>query len=384
MKKSLLIAALAAFTMASCSKDQVVETPQDEISFKVVANNATKAADVYCNNNLMENFAVWASYNGESYFAMENVAVAENGACTPDNVRYWPAFDATPAQTMTFYALAGTDNANFDWTVSAPKLNYVVKNDVATQEDVLFARSADFTAKQGSAVAMNFRHALSLIEFKAKNTSKNLHVVISGVCVSGAKNKGTFTFPTAPTTDNYVDHNDTDGGDNNAYNDDLVWQLEDDVDEYVVTLASEVAVPNAEGNNIKSLTYLNAENAETEKYYGNSMLLMPQETDDQVAGDEIYIGVFCKIYNMNGDTYEASTDALLASGWAMMPIDVTWQMGNKYIYTFVFGDGNGGTDGGDDPDNPEPGTDPVLFPIEYTVSVDDFDFIEDKEVIMQK
>lgn len=381
MKKSLLIAALAAFTMASCSKDQVVETPQEEISFKVVANNATKAADVYCNNNLMENFAVWASYNGESYFAMENVAVAENGACTPDNVRYWPAFDATPAQTMTFYALAGTGQENFDWQdVTSPKLHYVVNKYVATQEDVLFARSADFTSKQTDPVKMNFRHALSLIEFKAKNTSKNLHVVISGVCVSGAKNKGTFTFPTAPTTDNYVDHNDTDGGDNNAYNNGLVWQLEDQVDEYVVTLASEVAVPNAEGNNIKSLTYLDAETED----YGNSMLLMPQETDDQVAGDEIYIGVFCKIYNMNKDVYDPDTDALLASGWAMMPIDVTWQMGNKYIYTFVFGDGNGGTDGGDDPVNPEPGTDPVLFPIEYTVSVDDFDFIEDKEVIMQK
>ena len=377
MKKSLLIAALAAFTMASCSKDQVVETPQEEISFKVVANNATKAADVYCNNNLMENFAVWASYDGVSYFAGENVKV-ENGACTPDNVRYWPAFDATPAQTMTFYALAGTDNANFDWTVSAPKLNYVVKKDVATQEDVLFARSADFTSKQTVPVKMNFRHALSLIEFKAMNKSTNLHVVISGVCVSGAKNKGTFTFPTAPTTDNYVDHNDTDGGDNNDYNDGLVWQLEDQVDEYVVTLASKVAVPNDQTD--KSLTYLDAETED----YGNSMLLMPQETDDQVAGDEIYIGVYCEIYNMAGNTYVEATDALLYKGWALVPVDVTWQMGNKYIYTFVFGDGNGGTDGGDNPDNPEPGTDPVLFKIEYTVSVDDFDFIEDKEVIMDK
>lgn len=382
MKKSLLIAALAVFTMASCSKDEVVETPQETIGFNVVANKATKAADVYCNDNLMSEFSVWASYGGKSYFADEKVTVVNATTCNPEIVRYWPAFDNS--QTMTFYALAGT-TTDLDWTAegaTAPTVSYTVNSTVADQEDVLFARSADFTAKQTGKVSMNFRHALSLIEFKAKNKSTNLHVVISGVCVSGAKNAGTFTFPTTATTDKYTDHNDADGGDNNQYNNGLAWASLSGAGEYVVSLKDAVAVPNDQTD--ISLTYLDEEDAETEDYYGNSMLLMPQETDDQVAGDEIYIGVYCEIYNMAGNAYVEATDALLYKGWALVPVDVTWQMGNKYIYTFVFGDGNGGTDGGDDPVNPEPGTDPVLFPIEYTVSVDDFDFIEDKEVIMQK
>jgi len=387
MKKSLLIAALAVFTMVSCSKDQVVETPQETIAFNVVANKATKAADVYCNANPMSEFAVWASYGGESYFADERVAVSVSEGtttCTPDVVRYWPAFDKS--QTMTFFALAGT-TTDLDWTekgVTAPTVAYTIKDAVAEQEDVLFARSATFDDKSSAPVAMNFRHALSLIEFKAKNESDNLHVVISNVCATGVKKSGTFTFPTNPTTQNFQKHDDNSTDEDNTYNTDKKWETSGENNgEYVVALANNVSVPK-DKTTYKSLTYLAAEDGTTANYYSRSMLLMPQATDTKVAGDEIYIGVYCQIYNMAGNTYVEATDALLYKGWALVPIDINWEMGKKYIYTFLFKNGNGGTQGGDDPKDPKPGTDPVLFQIDYTVSVDDFDLILDQEVEMVK
>ena len=47
---------------ASCTKNEVVEVNQDgnEIQYSVVANNATKAADIYCNNNKPSEFTVFA------------------------------------------------------------------------------------------------------------------------------------------------------------------------------------------------------------------------------------------------------------------------------------------------------------------------------------
>ena len=57
--------------------------------------------------------------------------------------------------------------------------------------------------------------------------------------------------------------------------------------------------------------------------------------------------------------------------------------GKKYIYTFVFGEGNGGYDGGADPDDPSPSEEPVLTPITYTVTVDDFQKGYDEDVEMK-
>ncbi len=72
-----------------------------------------------------------------------------------------------------------------------------------------------------------------------------------------------------------------------------------------------------------------------------------------------------------------SDRVLLHEGWAIMPLGnltATWEPGKKYVYTFVFGSGDGGYDGGDGTD-PDPDTtpDPVLTKISYTCTIDDFD-----------
>ena len=63
----------------------------------------------------------------------------------------------------------------------------------------------------------------------------------------------------------------------------------------------------------------------------------------------------------NAGTYVAKELAI--------PADFTWEQGKKYIYTFVFGKGNGGYD--PDPDPSDPAT-PVLVPITFDITVDDF------------
>ena len=62
--KKIIFTALAASALLSCSKDQVIELNRanDEIEFSIAADNQTKAAQVYCANNLMTEFTVYSSY----------------------------------------------------------------------------------------------------------------------------------------------------------------------------------------------------------------------------------------------------------------------------------------------------------------------------------
>lgn len=88
-----------------------------------------------------------------------------------------------------------------------------------------------------------------------------------------------------------------------------------------------------------------------------------------------YLAVDCKIYNIEGATFNSATDVKLHDGLAVIPVSFNWEPGKKYIYTFVFGDGNGGY---------TPTGDPVLAPVSYQIHVDDFDLVSDTDINMQQ
>lgn len=396
MKKSLLIAALAVFTMASCSKDEVVETPQNEIKYNVLAANKTKASQVYGSGKLMESFQVWGGYTADGttfapYFSNEAVN-AEGDKWVPESTRYWP--ETGSGKELSFYAIAGFTKANSgsEYMIYADAnsatwagarqpvvVGFTPNTDVTKQEDFLYsvynqkdAVGSDTKAK------MNFRHALSQIEFQAKNTSDHLYVTISGVAVGQVSASGNFKFPVESTDQNWkwnqptsetTGSADTDASDNDGNVG--TWTLNDTKANYVVNLAASVPVEN--DKNLVNLT--RSSGYETG---GNSLLLLPHTTATTAwtggaAFDGTYIAVKCQIYNIAGDEY-VNGDVLLHDGWAVIPVSFTWKPGKRYIYTLLFGNGDGGYDGGKDPD-PKPGVDPVLLPIEYEVTVDDFDRI---------
>lgn len=83
-----------------------------------------------------------------------------------------------------------------------------------------------------------------------------------------------------------------------------------------------------------------------------------------------YLAVKCQIYNVAGGEY-AATDVCLYDGWAVIPAAFSWVQGNKYIYTFVFGEGDFGYNGGNG-DTPTPDEEKVLTSMNYTVTVDNF------------
>lgn len=378
--------------MASCSQDETIGINHDgdEITFNVVTNNATRAAGVYCNQNLPKGFYVSAISDGKTYIDGDHVTGSNGNWTNTSGTRYWPE---TP---VDFYAYvnAGT---SYKWSVdgagkaTAKFENFAVNGTVAEQVDLLYAVKTGQKKADGT-VNLNFRHALSQIVFQAKNTNENLHVVIAGVSVANVGGTNTFTFPSANTETNIEHKNyDTDGDGvyetgefgSITYNDSWgSWaELTQGTAKYDVDF-EKTPVPGT--NTLVALTTAN----DAGEYNSNAMLLLPQTTtawspkthpDPKKENTGSYLLVDCAIFNVAGTDYDAESDVCLwgepqGSGWTTkelaIPVAFDWQQGKKYVYTLVFGEGNGGYNPDPDPEDPNP--EPVLVPIKFEIEVDEF------------
>lgn len=373
--KKVLLGALAAVAMVACSKDDVVEMNRvnDQISYGAVVNSATRAANVFCNNNMPGSFTVSAEHDGKLYFENDVITVANDGTCSSTATRYWPN-----SGEVTFYAQV---NGNMSYTAgSVPTFdNFVVETTVANQKDLMYAVQKQ--GKSNDPVALNFRHALSQVVFAAKNDSEGkLYVEVSGVEVHNVANTSTYTFPAEATVNKVGEHNG--GATTIDYTDGTwgSWATATGSDDYAVSFAAQEVTATA-----APLTYVTDESD-----FANAMLLMPQgattawDPTTHAAVPETtgtYLLINCCIYNVAGASFDPAKDVALWGTQAAhkklaVPASFTWEQGKKYIYTLVFGKGNGGYD--PEPDDNEP--EAVLVPISYTITVDDFVVVNAGEI----
>lgn len=389
--------------MASCSQDETIGINHDgdEITFNVVTNSATRAADVYCNKNLPGGFYVSAISDGKTYIDGDHVTGSNEKWTNESGTRYWPE---TP---VDFYAHvnAGT---SYKWSVdgagkaTAKFENFAVNGTVADQVDLLYAVKTGQKKADGT-VNLNFRHALSQIVFQAKNTNANLYVEIAGVSVANVGGTNTFTFPSANTETNIEDH---DGNADGVYEDGEFGDITDGLnwgtwvaltqgeEQYDVDFINKIPV---RGNN--TLVALTTANETDKEYNSNAMLLLPQTTTawdpeaNPLPGAEkntgSYLLVDCAIFNVAGTDYAEGDDVCLwgelkEGTWntkeLAIPVAFDWQQGKKYVYTLVFGEGNGGYDPDPDPDPDPEDPDPVLVPITFEITVDDFELVDGGEI----
>ena len=426
MKKLFLLAWPIALAAVSCSNEEVVSVNNDanEITFTAVANNATRALtdSMYCNNWKPGSFNVWAlakqsdaTVVGKSYF--QEVLYSTNfdsdkkplktlWSADQANIRFWPN---QSGDLLDFYVMhnydgtadgTGTQIVKWDATgETAARLaveGYELTTNVAKQKDFIYAVKQN-QVKNGNngTIGINFRHALSQVVFKARNTNNTLHVEIGGVQVKNFFSKGTFALPVANTEDNIGEHADpvkTDPAAGTVG----TWSAQDvrkttSVDVYATSVSGQAEATYAvveydtEGTNATNLTN-GKDNSALDRDFSKAMLFIPQ-TRNAVAvtrgdkgtkgllndGTNPYFVVNCKIWNVEGATFNKNTDVKIYDGLAYIPVTVNWEAGKKYIYTFVFGGKNGGYD--------EDGND-ILVPISFTVTVDDFTPIVSEDVNM--
>lgn len=393
MKINLNYLLLGILGLTACSQVEVLEVNRikDEINFSVATYNATRASDVYCNAKKPDAFSVWATYDSKMYIGGDQIA--DNGTewVNTTGTRYWPE-----TGTLDFFAHVNAGGC-FDWNGGNPVIeDFVVNDKVAAQRDLMYAINRG-AAKTDGKVLMNFRHALSQIVFQAKNTNPNFHVVIDAIKICHLNsNKGTFTFSTTDDTEQiYADsnHDDNTTGKNPVAGE---WKIDGNADvSYGVSFSPIGIVGNS-----KPVSLTNPE-SHTSTQIADVMMLMPQTAKSWTTeSDGFYFAVKCAYYNVAGNRFDPDNDLCLWPGsgvsgteYVILPADISWEPGNKYIYTFVFGQGNGGLkpdpdwddpEGPDDPENPDKPNNPdpnpnnpevVLVPITFTVTVDDFEVV---------
>ncbi|MGM9842699.1 MAG: hypothetical protein ACI30S_00590 [Muribaculaceae bacterium] len=419
MKLKLFLIAASAMALASCSSDEVVKCNEDAnaIKFSVVANNAGRAADYWCNLNKPTEFQVWAKFDNKSYFAgdwFSNGGSGDTYTEKDNTLRYWPQVAAAqgenPAKPIDFYAAkicaesvspdtdgkafatanwtdAGVLTLSYDMNKSESE-NYLKSN---TQHDLLYAYAQETTKPAfGGTTNLNFRHALSQIVFKAKNTNSKIYVEITEVKVGNAIKSGVFSYPSVPTTTPIVDHEQ--GGSYPTDNSVGSWTNSG----YATFTTGETftaAIPYHASNVVNLTNNSSGQNADgstdpatpevKEANYANSFLLIPTKTattewkpadasaENKVGGTQTgsYFAFKAKIWNVSGETVNKDengtvNETVVYEDYLYIPYSFNWAPGKKYIYTIDFtASGHGGFE--DDGDE-------VLIPIKFTVSVDDF------------
>lgn len=403
MKKLFLLAWPIALAAVSCSNEEVVSVNNDanEIKFTAVAENATRAntAETFCAYKLPASFNVWAlatdaDSNVKSYFEGIEYSSTDNTTWTATdqaNIHFWPS---KGADKLNFYAMRN-HNGTVGWDINGAteKLKvtgFTLGNDVAAQTDFIYSVETDqVKTNNNGTINLNFRHALSQVVFKARNTNSSLHIEIGEVTVKNFYSKGDFALPLASTKKNLVDHPSTG---NTAAPEGTVgkWSNQNtlantNVAVYATTVEGQAEATYAAvnydtaGTDATNLTN-GKDNSAADRDFSKAMLFIPQKREkgtvtpgNALTADNSnpYFVVKCKIWNINGAAFNKDKDVCIYDGDAYIPVDATWEEGKKYIYTFVFGKANGGYD---------PNGYDVLVPISFTVTVDDFTPVVEKDV----
>lgn len=377
MKSKFLVTALSAVALTACNNDEVMEVNWGHgISFQVTTEVSTRAAATTTNS--IKEFKVWG-FTDAGETLMDGLKATGSNA---DGWNYGATIFWPSTGTVDFYAMApeecgGTVNVSSD---AQTITDFTVNTDVTKQVDLLYAlQTGESKADHESGatpVKLNFRHALSQIVFKAKNTNEHLSVDIEGVRVAKVVTGGDFTFPASATSTQLTDDpGTTDTESDNSWGE---WTLGTEKGFYTAGITPTTGITSASG--VKDLSGTDG-----------ALLLMPQkiegwdisEDNTQAGADSrgTYFLVSCKIYNVSGDSKLLVWPAKDEYREVAIPAtDITWKQGQKYVYTFIFGEGGGyvpptdPTDPNPDPEDPEtpgPGN-PILVPVSFEVTVDDF------------
>ena len=368
MKKNLLILAVAAVALASCSNDETIAVNEsDAISFRPLVSNVTRAANSTGLKSAFEEgdiINVHALYNSTQYF-QDDFTMQATGGFTSTKPHYWPS-DVT-TKNVTFTAIWGaTQTAG----TAGNFTSYSPNAAAASQKDILVAKHTSATKE--NPVLLNFRHTLSQIFVKVQNTNANLKVTITGVRIGYIKTaSSSFTY-SGGVTDTQED------GSHNAGN---VVQSDWSLVDFATPGSGETYANNYKyDQDLTGTPTVLTSTAAAQDFTAlfTPWILLPQDmkasTDADSDGIVDYAnaksgGTASDIPDLGGsyialemtiENYDVAnttaTGTIVAKQWCYWPITTNWNPGYKYTYTIdVAGGGYMPTDTNNDKE-----LDPVL------------------------
>lgn len=283
MKRSVLIA-LAAFALAGCAKESVVDSALtnagNAIGFNTYSNitrgNPFDNNPEFAASGNVFGVTAFISTSDSPYMGKADAGteIVSDGTKwdykNTSDIRYWP----TQGETLSFYAYAPYTKNGVAIPVAYTKgdgmimTDYTVPADDAGQVDLMYA-SALNVAKASPAVKvpLQFKHAMTQVRFKAKAKGDGVFIDVkeNGIKLSNLKSKGTFTLSAAGAAS---------------------WSItEGNLTEYTAVFPETKEITNVEAKNLYDAD--------------KALILLPQEFaaktgDGDMTGGTLTIS--CKIY----------------------------------------------------------------------------------------
>ena len=189
MKKLFIIFLSTVFIIASCAKIEDLyvrnaNTNGTEITFSAKASVATKA--IVDSTVMVDNFGVYGyvvpgNYSAAGGYLMKNAEYDKDGNAV-DGAYYWPSSDNNTGIDFIFTAYSQFASAptweNDTLKLAVPALTQALIDNPDDFNDVLWAQTA-YNHHQNSVteherVNLNFKHALSWIQFRGEVTNDNI------------------------------------------------------------------------------------------------------------------------------------------------------------------------------------------------------------------
>lgn len=192
----LVAGLILAGSIASCSSDNSdnIEPSDVAISFTATAPYAPQSRAVVTTNTL-SSFRVYGFVDQEIY--MNNVKVNKIGnKWQYSPLQYWPI-----GKSINFYSYspaivtkqAPVDNVNSD----NPDIPGFINSGTT---DLLYGVNMDMSADKAQQVQINFRHALSQLQFQLRRKAgENINVHVAEIALVGTNTVGSFRFPRETT-----------------------------------------------------------------------------------------------------------------------------------------------------------------------------------------
>lgn len=211
MKKNLFLISVAALAFAACTNETteyVGSNEPKEIAFSPLAQNPTRAqysviGSAFPEDNSMEVKAYQTQPSAAAYF--DKCTFSKDGTYWKGG-QYWPL----SAAKLNFFAVSGhgltASHITIADALASAGVAYTTANSYSatTQSDIMYAFGRGAVTKDGNTlsfngaapVAMQFKHALALIDFEVKGFSatETGAITVNSITLKGATYNGTLTL----------------------------------------------------------------------------------------------------------------------------------------------------------------------------------------------
>ena len=348
MKKIILMVSMAAFALVSCNKDFVVEENHgSKIEFRTAVD--TRATEITLDD--VAEFEVVALYEDYTEYFTDTFKRTNGYVYESDTDHLWPADDE-----LTFFAyypsakdLGVAESIKFDANQRGFK-GYTPNSNIGLQKDFIAAVAVAKKEDSAAGVALEFKHQLSQIEIKAKNTNEGYTVKIMGAKIMNVAGSGDFDFTAA--VKNWTPSDDVTASYNIEWGSEVVLgkepvSLMGDNGNAMLIPQTRIAwgpavapeqTPEQTNEAVDGDGDGDGDGAEA----GGEVEETPEETPETPVTDPTgsYITFLIQVNSPSGSRifpYEAETDY----AWVVCPIAFDWAAGYKYTYVCDFANGLG-------------------------------------------